>query len=563
MCLPGGYSLSWAQTALTTENVRAARTGDSVRVQADVALQANAEVATDRILSMTLRIVGQNDSVQLPAVYVLGRMPYYRYARGRDPAIQRGDAVLRDKTLRELSPYHYDHKVAYQSWMDRAVVRVIVTEHAGCTGDDEDFELSYDALQPTMVLVNKEVQVDTVSTAVHGTVYINFELDSINIKPTYMANPEQLDKIRAALDSVRSDTTVTLKLLTIKGYASPEGRYAHNKYLARERTYSLRNYIMDTYGIPGELIRVDYEPEDWDGLRRMLAEATTDQLPHRQQLLDIANSDLKPDEKERLMRTRYPRDFRVMLRDILPYLRHSDYTIEYTWQKTSYTPERVDTIYQMPTAGYSEAPPATAYPREKRFRPIVALKTNALFDLAMAFNFEIEAQLGPDSRWSIMVEDWFPWFLFRRDYKGDTNEYRRSDWKAWRSAYEIWTGGAELRYWFRPKCTDIRPPLTGTFVGAYIATGKYDWEWDGEGDQGEFTSFGATYGRSWVLSRRWNLELSGSVGYVRGPRRHYIGMFDNSRLIWQYTSHLNYIGPTKLKLSLVWLLGPKKKVRYE
>ena len=557
-CLFLGVTQSRAQTVITAYDVKAERTGDSVRVEANVALTGNAHVATDRILSLTLKIVGQRDSVQLPGIYVLGRKPYYKYARGRDLIVGEGDVVIRDKTLRRRNPYHYSRKVVYQPWMDQAVVRLVSTESASCTSRYDDVHYINDVLQPNRVVRVNETKVETATGVISGKAYISFPLDTINIKPDYMRNREQLGKIQASLDSVRRDTTSMLTQLTIKGYASPEGRYDHNAYLARERTASLKRFITKNFDVPNHLITTDYEPEDWSGLREFLMKPQAyRELPHRQQLLDIANSNLDPDEKERLMRTRYPADFQVLLKYYLPYLRHSDYTIEYQWQKKTYAPRQNDTVYQLPVAELPDI--VMDYPREKRFRPIVALKTNLLFDLALAFNVELEAQLGADSRWSIMVEDWFPWYLLRRDPLGDTNKYRREGEKAYKNAYELWAIGAELRYWLTPRCRDIRPTLTGSFVGAYCISGKYDLEWNSKGDQGEFLSFGATYGHSWVLSRHWNLELSASAGYVRGPRRHYEGMFDNTRLIWQYTSHINYIGPTKLKLSLVWLLGPKKK----
>jgi hypothetical protein len=49
------------------------------------------------------------------------------------------------------------------------------------------------------------------------------------------------------------------------------------------------------------------------------------------------------------------------------------------------------------------------------------------------------------------------------------------------------------------------------------------------------------------------------VGYVGGPRRHYNAEFDDTHLIYRYSSRIRYVGPTKLKLSLVWLLGNNRK----
>jgi len=188
-------------------------------------------------------------------------------------------------------------------------------------------------------------------------------------------------------------------------------------------------------------------------------------------------------------------------------------------------------------------------------RPWMALKTNLLFDALLTPNIEIEIPLGHENRWSIMVEDWFPWFLYRKNAVGQARTEPRIIDKIYKNAYQVWTVGAELRYWYRPRSNKFRQTLTGTFVGLYGAGGKYDWEWDSTGDQGEFFSAGLTWGKAWRLGKHWNLECSGSVGAVWGPRRHYNGEYDDIHLVWKYNSNIFYAGPTKLKVSIAWLIG--------
>ena len=84
-----------------------------------------------------------------------------------------------------------------------------------------------------------------------------------------------------------------------------------------------------------------------------------------------------------------------------------------------------------------------------------------------------------------------------------------------------------------------------------------DLENDGTGDQGEVFSGGLTYGYSLPLGRHWNLEMSVSGGVVFGERRHYNAEFESTHLIYKYTKNMFYAGPTKLKLSLVWIIGKK------
>ena len=178
--------------------------------------------------------------------------------------------------------------------------------------------------------------------------------------------------------------------------------------------------------------------------------------------------------------------------------------------------------------------------------PLFALKTNLLFDLALGFNGEVEVPIGRSNRWSLMAEFWSPWLV----------------WKNNSRAIELQTGGVEVRYWLGGNRSQ-RKALTGWFGGLYYANGKYDFEWNSKGDQGEFNSVGATIGHSWSIHRRWNLELSASIGHLWGPRRHYEATSDGSYLLWQYSTTSTYTGPTKLKVSLVWLIGQRRQSNKE
>lgn len=171
--------------------------------------------------------------------------------------------------------------------------------------------------------------------------------------------------------------------------------------------------------------------------------------------------------------------------------------------------------------------------------PMVALKTNLLFDLALAPNVEAELPLTP--QWSVMGEAWFPWYVWHTNGR----------------AYEVLTLGLEGRRWLGRR--EELPPLQGHFIGVYGAWSKYDLEWSDVGDQGELWSFGLTYGHSWRLAERLNLEASLSIGYLWGTRHHYHNEFQGEHLIWKYDATLRYFGPTKAKVSLVWKLPWRKK----
>ena len=538
-----------AQTHLDVDSVQLRYGRDSLQVSMRIDL-ATLVISRKDIIWLTPRLVGEADSLDLPDICVYGRNPYYSYIR-TGPYAHYADMQVRGK--KKLGAIRYVQNVAYEPWMAQARLVLVGAQMNSCGSIVS--EVREPAYTPRPAI--REIQDDLKDRSarppvIHsksGSAHIDFILDSIVIHPEYHDNQRELDKIRLVIDSVVGNPDATPKLLTIHGYASPEGPYKHNVWLAEERTKALARYINDIYKFPDGFIQAESTPEDWDGFVRMVSQSD---LPHREEILAIARSNRKPDTKMWLIKTHYPAEYKVMLRDILPYLRHSDYRIDYTLRQQvlrqiednvkerSATPAR-------PPRKPAEEPllPTTPLQQFRPYRPLLAVKTNLLFDLATVANIELEVPFGRNRLYSAMLEYWTPWYVW--------NDNSR--------AFELQVLGLELRRWFR-SCRSGLPPLSGPFVGLYYANGKYDFEWDSKGDQGEFNSVGLSVGYSWVLNRHLNLEASLSAGALWGPRRHYTGEYADTHLIWRYTGHTFYAGPTKAKLSIVWLLGPTVKPPY-
>ena len=147
------------------------------------------------------------------------------------------------------------------------------------------------------------------------------------IYPEYRRNTAELGKIEASIDSVRSDKDVTITAVWLKGFASPESPYKHNTELAIGRTAALKKHISQLYHFADNIIQTDYEPEDWAGLRRYVEKSNLD---HRKEILEMIDSNLEPDEKEAKIKRTYPEEYRFLLQNCYPALRHTDYRIDYT-----------------------------------------------------------------------------------------------------------------------------------------------------------------------------------------------------------------------------------------
>jgi hypothetical protein len=124
--------------------------------------------------------------------------------------------------------------------------------------------------------------------------------------------------------------------------------------------------------------------------------------------------------------------------------------------------------------------------------------------------------------------------------------------------YRIQSFGAELRKWFG---SASNTPLTGFYAGVYGMSGTYDIRLmkDSPSDTGSLSdlsySFGLTGGYSMPLGRRLNLELGLGVGYLGGEYKRYVRNNEFDCFPWVSTQQRSYFGPTKAKVSLVWLIG--------
>ena len=449
------------------------------------------------------------------------------------------DSLLQYRGKEVLGYQSYCQLAPVASWMQLAslILRVERTNACGSVLCSDDRLLR----APTAVITNTK-EADTQQEQIQqlqGRAYISFPVNRADVKPAFRNNEYELNRLRHTIDSVSNDTTIEILQIQIKGFASPEGTFASNDRLARERTSSLTRYIIEHTSVSPVLFHTAYEAEDWQGLRNFVD--TTSTLHSREALLQVIDSVMEPDAKLAHIMREYPADYALLKEKAFPLLRHTDYQIDYMLKNITQLEgeERSDTIYRLYTDTLDSYVQADTLKHSyKAFPAMFALKTNLLYWLVLAPNIEVEFTLGRERRTSIMAEYTTPWFR----------------WDKKENAYELQYAGVELRRWLTPRCNEARPFLSGSFLGPYVAIGKYDLERNGTGDQGEFTSFGLTYGYSWPLAPRWNLEFSLSAGYLSGERRHYNTMFESTHLIYKYTKNFSYFGPTKVKLSIVWII---------
>lgn len=324
-----------------------AHTDSNLFVLLDIDAKA-LKMKPNREVTLTPLLVSENhaDTLRLKSFTIAGRNRYYHGIRNGAPS----PIFLRADEIDHIINYRDD--TPYRDWMATASLFIDSRESGCCNANEgEDttpvarldfvpktFAPQYLYISPTAEAVK--------TRALKASAYIDFPVNKTVIYPDYRRNPEELAKIRATIDSVRDDKDITITSLHITGYASPEGKYESNARLAEGRTEALKQYVQKLYSFRPGLITTSYVPEDWEGLRAYIVADST--LAQREELLAIIDSDLAPDAKDYKLRSTYPAVGKMLLADVYPALRHSDYAIDYTIRSYTSPEEIIEVMHTSP-----------------------------------------------------------------------------------------------------------------------------------------------------------------------------------------------------------------------
>ena len=312
---------------VTIERFHVNREGRYLAVKMDLDLN-KLDVDANRAVLLTPRLVNGTDSLDLPSVGIYGHRRYYYYVRNGIGSIS-GENETVYRASEKPGNVAYECLTEYQGWMDGATLKFhrsdwgccheIVAEYDGTVGHH------HEAFFPELIFVQPRAEIMK-SRSLSGSAYIDFPVDQTVIYPDYRCNAVELGKIQATIDSVRGDKDVTITSVWLKGFASPESPYKHNTELAIGRTAALKKHIGQLYHFADSLIQTDHEPEDWAGLRRHVEQSN---INHRAEILALIDSDMEPDAKEAKIKRTYPEEYRFVLQNFYPALRHTDYRINY------------------------------------------------------------------------------------------------------------------------------------------------------------------------------------------------------------------------------------------
>lgn len=384
------------------------------------------------------------------------------------------------------------------------------------------------------------------STARSFAIY--YVQNGIDIDEHYLDNEWHISQIKKYLMiSPKVDS------ITIYSYASPEGVYERNVWLARKRGEAARRFLVNSIpegsSFTGDLIKLNPTAENWAGLRAEIEANYT--LPNKDKVLAIIDSDIPNDTKKwRIKRLDNGYTWNYIIRNNMPRLRYA------TWVCVWVDPAvpaleapRRPLVYDGPMTLAQPAPEVIVKPEYER-QMILAGRTNLLVP---GLNFGVEIPIGRHV--SIGADYWYPWWLAK------SNKYC-GEMLGWFLDGKYWFTGRNGKYeWTRDD------KLKGHALGAYAGAGYYDYQKLKSGYQGEYLDLGVDYTFGLPIGRRskWmRMEFNIGVGCILTKARHYVPTSDYVDLIKDpgiKNKYYTYFGPTRAGVSFVMPIIVKRKVR--
>lgn len=245
----------------------------------------------------------------------------------------------------------YDVAVPYMAWMDGARVGYDLISRA-CDGDKtlvseympEAMEgaryrrLPDPMLYADVVFYSPEPEnyrdpftqkmVSGKRRSVSADLYVNFPQDVPEILPYYMNNAVELHKADSLMGYIFNNDLTSGAVITITGYASPEGALWRNANLARYRSQNMHKYLSGKYDLSGIPVTANSVPVDWEGLRRAVESGT---MSYADDILNIIDEVEGDEQRERLIaRVADGIPHKWLLNNVYPRLRRTELKVDFT-----------------------------------------------------------------------------------------------------------------------------------------------------------------------------------------------------------------------------------------
>lgn len=387
--------------------------------------------------------------------------------------------------------------------------------------------------------------------SMRDSIEIVFRQGHSDIDTTLSGNRDGLERMSGLLQTISGcDSVYHIRKIVVTGAASPEGSVGINNRLSHSRAMRIFDRLASQTALPDSLTAFSFVGRYWNGLYRMVDEDHA--TPGRDEALgliaaieeDVRNGNAEPSEKlARLKSLEGGRAYQYMYSRMFPSLRATRLYVNYLKRLPRQAWPLPAVTATAPSPSAMTLPTGLTSPVRTRKPWYMAVKTNMLLDALALPNIGAEVYVGKNI--SVGANWMYGWW---------DNDHRHRYWRAY-------GGDLTARWWFGRKAAV--KPLTGHHLGVFAGVVTYDFEFGGRGYMGGLPGrplwdrcnlfAGVEYGYSLPVASRLNLDFSIGIGYMGGNYLEYVP--EGRHYLWESTHRLNWFGPVKAEISLVWLIG--------
>lgn len=325
--------------SLTLENSKVEKVGRSVRVSADIRLDA-VELNRQQTLRLVPVLVSADGSRQMelkPVVLegkVRNKVTERKIALG---IISEEEGLVRIKRQNgKPQTVDYRAEVPFNRWMvnGHLELRGYVTGCAECSEGDEVLAAgSILPYQDPVFAVSPFVQPEEEEVKRRAEVKmarLEYPANGCNVLPNFRKNRTELDNVQHSLETVKQNPNLSVTGIYVTGYASPEGTMAYNLRLSQQRAETFAAYVQkQNPELKKELWHVSWKGEDWDGFVAQVTQAEGWSARAKvQEAIEQCDDNLDGCEWK-IRQQLSSNDYRYLIDELYAPLRRNEYRIEY------------------------------------------------------------------------------------------------------------------------------------------------------------------------------------------------------------------------------------------
>lgn len=160
-------------------------------------------------------------------------------------------------------------------------------------------------------------------------VRLEFPVASYRLRRDFRRNSVELDRLERFVSSIEGGTESDALSVLVRGYASPEGSFLRNKTLSEHRAGAVARHISERFPVLAKNgpVAADAGGEDWEGLCEDIKSGDYPESLKKEMLSAIASHERDTEREVALKRIENGKQYRSLLRQVYPGLRHADVVI--------------------------------------------------------------------------------------------------------------------------------------------------------------------------------------------------------------------------------------------